>query len=155
MEQLGSQSKYRCSMVSGPGCCVVVGIHCVHYIVQKDCTAGLDAGVYERFPLQNLIRYTPAILRPDCTVYNVHETERTTLSLLQGLAHLANFCGACEGDLVHQVVFSQQLTHGSTARHHIEHACASQVRMQAEQRANSTTFRNILYFNFASLLACC
>ena len=34
----------------------VVGIRRVHYIEQKDCTAGLDAGVYERIPIQKLIR---------------------------------------------------------------------------------------------------
>ena len=35
---------------------LIKSVQCVHYIEQKDFTAGLEAGVYERFRIQKLIR---------------------------------------------------------------------------------------------------
>ena len=43
-----------------------MSILCVHYIRR---TVQLDTGVIWEFPLQKLIRYTPAIHRLDCTLY--------------------------------------------------------------------------------------
>ena len=50
------------------GLIVLVGIRCVHYIEQKDWTAGLHASgiLYERFPIKKLIRYWRQLHWPDC-----------------------------------------------------------------------------------------